>query len=415
MRRDEARQLLEDALTRWRGDATRLGERAGEGIARRVPAARPRHPRGARRARASRRPAGAPAAARRSAAEAQLGSARGLIRGREALPSGRVTLRHGAAGAAQPRPDLRDRPGRGPARVRVLLRDPQAHGSAPVAADPGRRWRQSRCRRARGQHLREMLDELGPTFVKFGQLLSTRPDVVPPDIIAELRALQDDVTPFPFAEVERVIEAELELPVEKLFLSFEETPMAAASIGQVHRAVLPNGKRVAVKVQRPAAPRQIEADLSLLYQAARIAQRPRSRARLHRRPRSGRRVRPLDPPGARLPARGAERPGVPPQLRRPCARPDPARVLDLHAPARADARAPRRPAARRPRARPLHARRAQAPGVPDHRGVDDDDLPARLLPRRPAPGEHPRPRAGADRHRRLRAGRASSATTTCRS
>ncbi len=123
----------------------------------------------------------------------------------------------------------------------------------------------------RGRHLREMLDELGPTFVKFGQLLSTRPDIVPPDIITELRALQDDVTPFPFAEVERVVREELELPIEKLFTSFEETPMAAASIGQVHRAVLPNGKRVAVKVQRPDAPRQIEADLQLLYQAAKIA------------------------------------------------------------------------------------------------------------------------------------------------
>jgi ubiquinone biosynthesis protein len=124
---------------------------------------------------------------------------------------------------------------------------------------------------ARGQHLREMLDELGPTFVKFGQLLSTRPDVVPPDIITELRALQDDVKPFPFSEVERMIAEELELPLEKLFLEFEEQPMAAASIGQVHRAVLPNGRRVAVKVQRPDAPRKIEADLALLYQAARLA------------------------------------------------------------------------------------------------------------------------------------------------
>ena len=124
---------------------------------------------------------------------------------------------------------------------------------------------------ARGQHLREMLDELGPTFVKFGQLLSTRPDIVPPDIVAELRALQDDVTPFPYADVERVVREDLDLPIEKLFLEFEETPMAAASIGQVHRAVLPNEKRVVVKVQRPEAPRQIEADLALLYQAAGIA------------------------------------------------------------------------------------------------------------------------------------------------
>src|SRR5579885_3067213 len=86
---------------------------------------------------------------------------------------------------------------------------------------------------ARGRHLREMLDELGPTFVKFGQLLSTRPDVVPPDIISELRKLQDEVTPFQFTDVERVIREELDLPVEKLFTSFEEKPMAAASIGQV--------------------------------------------------------------------------------------------------------------------------------------------------------------------------------------
>ncbi|MGZ4461987.1 MAG: ABC1 kinase family protein [Gaiellaceae bacterium] len=122
----------------------------------------------------------------------------------------------------------------------------------------------------RGQHLREMLDELGPTFVKFGQLLSMRPDVLPPDVISELRALQDDVRPFAFAEVERVVREDLGQPIERLFVEFEQLPMAAASIGQVHRAVLPNGRRVAVKVQRPQAPQQIEADLALLYQAARI-------------------------------------------------------------------------------------------------------------------------------------------------
>jgi ubiquinone biosynthesis protein len=123
----------------------------------------------------------------------------------------------------------------------------------------------------RGQHLREMLDELGPTFVKFGQLLSTRPDVLPPDIIAELRGLQDDVRPFPFADVEKVIQEDLGLSIDQLFVEFEDRPIAAASIGQVHRATLPNGKRVAVKVQRPGAPRQIEADVALLYQAARLA------------------------------------------------------------------------------------------------------------------------------------------------
>jgi ubiquinone biosynthesis protein len=134
----------------------------------------------------------------------------------------------------------------------------------------GRRAPASENAAVRGRHLREMLDELGPTFVKFGQLLSTRPDIVPPEIIAELRGLQDDVTPFPYADVERVILEDLQQPISRLFVEFDEQPMAAASIGQVHRAVLPNGRRVAVKVQRPNAPRQIESDIQLLEQAARI-------------------------------------------------------------------------------------------------------------------------------------------------
>jgi ubiquinone biosynthesis protein len=124
---------------------------------------------------------------------------------------------------------------------------------------------------ARGQHLRELLDELGPTFVKFGQLLSTRPDIVPPDIVIELRALQDDVRPFPFEEARRVIEEDFGNTLSRLFLEFDPTPVAAASIGQVHRATLPNGHEVAVKVQRPGAPEQIEADVALLHQAAKLA------------------------------------------------------------------------------------------------------------------------------------------------
>ncbi|MEO5634289.1 AarF/ABC1/UbiB kinase family protein [Gaiella sp.] len=122
----------------------------------------------------------------------------------------------------------------------------------------------------RGRRLREMLDELGPTFVKFGQLLSTRPDVMPPDVVVELRRLQDDVTPIPFAEVRRVVEEEIGLTIEQAFLSFDETPLAAASIGQVHRATLPTGDEVAVKVQRPEAPRQVESDLQLMRSAAKV-------------------------------------------------------------------------------------------------------------------------------------------------
>jgi ubiquinone biosynthesis protein len=93
---------------------------------------------------------------------------------------------------------------------------------------------------------------------------------MPPDVITELRLLQADVRPFAFEEVERVVEEELGLTVERAFLEFDPEPVAAASIGQVHRAVLPNGEPVVVKVQRPDAERQIEADLSLLYQLARL-------------------------------------------------------------------------------------------------------------------------------------------------
>ena len=123
----------------------------------------------------------------------------------------------------------------------------------------------------RGRRLREMFDELGPTFVKFGQLLSTRPDVVPPDIIVELRKLQDEVSPFSIEDVERAVRTELGLTIEQAFLAFDEEPIAAASIGQVHRATLPNEVDVVVKVQRPSAPRQVESDLKLMASAARVA------------------------------------------------------------------------------------------------------------------------------------------------
>jgi ubiquinone biosynthesis protein len=126
---------------------------------------------------------------------------------------------------------------------------------------------------ALGRHLREMLDELGPTFVKFGQLLSTRPDIVPPEIQSELRLLQDSVSPVPYADIERVVEEELRAPIDRLYTNFDPVPVAAASIGQVHFAELANGRKVAVKVQRPNAARRVESDLALLYQVARIVRR----------------------------------------------------------------------------------------------------------------------------------------------
>jgi ubiquinone biosynthesis protein len=124
---------------------------------------------------------------------------------------------------------------------------------------------------SRGRRLRAMLDELGPTFVKFGQLLSTRPDLLPPDVVAELRQLQDRARPVPFDDIRRVIEEDLGLTLEQVFTHFDREPIAAASIGQVHRARLPGGYDVVVKVQRPDAERQVMADVQLLYHAARLA------------------------------------------------------------------------------------------------------------------------------------------------
>jgi ubiquinone biosynthesis protein len=146
----------------------------------------------------------------------------------------------------------------------------ETRGPAAVRSRLGREVEVDGAGSPRGVRLREMLDELGPTFVKFGQLLSTRPDVVPPDVIVELRKLQDDVSPFPMTDVERVVQEELGLSIERAFLDFDERPIAAASIGQVHRATLPTGADVVVKVQRPTAPRQIESDLRLMASAARV-------------------------------------------------------------------------------------------------------------------------------------------------
>ena len=163
----------------------------------------------------------------------------------------------------------------------------------------------------RGEHMRQMFEELGPTFVKFGQLLSTRPDALPADIIVELRKLQDDVPPFPFEVAEETIEQELGLTIERLFLEFDEVPIAAASIGQVHRAVLPNGDEVIVKVQRPEAEAKVRADIDLLYQLAHLIRDHSPGGPLHRSGRPRRPVCPRHPQRARLPRRGPQRRALP--------------------------------------------------------------------------------------------------------
>jgi ubiquinone biosynthesis protein len=117
---------------------------------------------------------------------------------------------------------------------------------------------------ARARRLRLALEELGPTFAKLGQLLSTRPDLLPQAFVEEFARLQDDVTPLSEEEAVSVMEQELGIPWEDVFDSIEAQPLAAGTIGQVHRATLENGERVVVKVQRPAAEQEILKDLGLL-------------------------------------------------------------------------------------------------------------------------------------------------------
>ena len=126
------------------------------------------------------------------------------------------------------------------------------------------------------------LEALGPTFIKLGQVLSGRTDVLPPAYIAALARLQDQVAPFSFADVERIVEAELGVKISKAYGMFEAEPIAAASLGQVHRAALRDGRMVAVKVQRPEAHEQVTADLEALAEiAAFLDKRTDAGARYH--------------------------------------------------------------------------------------------------------------------------------------
>lgn len=122
--------------------------------------------------------------------------------------------------------------------------------------------------KARAEAFATSLKEMGPTYVKFGQILSTRPDIVPPEYIAALESLQDQTEPFSFAEVEKIVETELGGRISKIFDTFESTPMAAASLGQVHRAALRDGREVVVKVQRPNVREEVHKDLEVFTDIA---------------------------------------------------------------------------------------------------------------------------------------------------
>jgi len=142
---------------------------------------------------------------------------------------------------------------------------------------PGR-WRWSaRLRRRvlevpRGRRLRQALEQLGPIFVKFGQLLSTRRDLVPTDIADELALLQDRVPPFPSEQAVAVLERAYKRPLDQVFASFEPVPVASASVAQVHFAVLPDGREVAVKVLRPGIRKVIDSDIALMHILAHLVE-----------------------------------------------------------------------------------------------------------------------------------------------
>ena len=124
-----------------------------------------------------------------------------------------------------------------------------------------------------GTQLAGALEELGPCFIKLGQLLSTRPDLLPADYIHALSRLQDTIQPVPAARIVQIVQAELHAPIGELFQSFDDQPLATASMAQVHRAVLRDGTEVAVKVQRPGVRQRIEIDLEVLREIARFAAR----------------------------------------------------------------------------------------------------------------------------------------------
>lgn len=127
--------------------------------------------------------------------------------------------------------------------------------------------------RPRGERLRLALTEMGPVYVKFGQIISTRRDLVPADIADELALLQDQVPPFPGEQAQAIIEQALQQPVSELFTHFATQPLASASIAQVHAATLPNGHEVVVKVVRPGIRRQLRRDIDLLQAIAGLAEK----------------------------------------------------------------------------------------------------------------------------------------------
>src|SRR5690606_20349086 len=162
-------------------------------------------------------------------------------------------------------------------RMRQILATLARHGLGWMVLDPGLR-RFLPFRRLRGkhaatgpEHFRQALEDLGATFIKLGQILSTRPDMLPPEYVAEFARLQDDAPPVPYEQVAEVVRTELGRAPDEIFRSFDRMPIASASIGQLHHAELQDGTAVVVKVQRPGARELAERDLAIMADLAALA------------------------------------------------------------------------------------------------------------------------------------------------
>ncbi len=152
-------------------------------------------------------------------------------------------------------------------RLRELMRTIGLERFLPFPWMPsGNPWRKEVY--TRSQRTRMALEELGTTFVKVGQILSTRSDVLPSDFVQELTKLQDSLTPLPVEVIKEVIEKEFRRPVEELFVSFDEKPLGVASIAQAHAATIRDGAEVVVKVQKPGVREQVTEDLEILRELA---------------------------------------------------------------------------------------------------------------------------------------------------
>ncbi len=160
----------------------------------------------------------------------------------------------------------------------------EAGAALEISSDELAKGEEEKKRISTAERIRLVLQDLGPSFIKLGQIASTRNDLLPSEVIAELKKLQDDVPPVPFEEVKKVIETSLGESIEKVFVSFDEKPLATASIGQVHRAVLATEdgeQQVVVKVQRPNVGDTVQRDLELLHMMAAAIERAIPETRIY--------------------------------------------------------------------------------------------------------------------------------------